>query len=150
MALHDDVVAIADSFNKAIFLGTYEKMIDIVNEIAYFNYIGENDKCKQLVAKFNKMEYNIENPQYIKVEGMIDAYSVMERYNGDICLDVEYILKQIGYADTSIKKLIKEYDDSEGLEGNQYVLAVLETIPLRSKYRKGANVFISKLKEGDK
>lgn len=148
MGMHEDILEIQDKFKKAIFLDTAtDDMIMLLNELAYARHIGNMDRCKLLINSFNKGDYSVSDIMYEKINGLYDASSILESFDdGDIEIDIEYILSSIGYAESSIKKLIKEFKNEDELEGDDYIIAVLETIPSRSKYRKPANVYIQKLK----
>lgn len=148
MGMHEDILEVQDKFKKAIFLDTVtDNMIVLLNELAYARHIGEIDRCRMLIKSFNKGEYSVADIMYEKINGLYDASFILESFDeGDIEIDVEYILSSIGYAESSIKKLIKEFKNEDELEGDDYIIAILDTIPSRSKYRKPANIYIQKLK----
>lgn len=148
MGMHEDILEIQNKFKKAIFLDTVtDNMIVLLNELAYARHIGNIERCKLLINSFNKGDYSVSDIMYEKINGLYDASFILESFDeGDIEIDVEYILSSIGYAESSIKKLIKEFKNEDELEGDAYIVAVLDTIPSRSKYKKPANIYIQKLK----
>lgn len=149
---HKEILVVQDAFKKAIILNKHDEMKLIVHEIAYSNYYKDMESLKELIAKFGKKDYNIINGKYkdVSISNVYDECKIIESCNNNTTeITVEDCLSQIGYAESSIKKLIKEFKNTEYLEGNEYIIAVLNTIPTRSKYRKPSLEIIKQL-EGRK
>jgi hypothetical protein len=148
---HNEILVVQESFKKAIILNKNNELSPIVHEIAYANYYKDMESLKELIARFRKKDYNIKNGKYkdINIKEVYDENNIIEScdYSKNE-ITVEDCLLQIGYAESSIKKLIKDFKYTE-LEGNEYIIAVLNTIPSRSKYKKPSLEIIKQL-EGNK
>ena len=148
MYSHDDLLEVRKKFENAIILQDYAYMVDIVNEIAYAVYTKSED-AKNLIHNFLYGKFEVLNKKYQKISNMIDANSIIDSIKDKkIEWDVFECLLSIGYAESSAKKLIKEFkNDTSNMSNNEYVLAVMETIPQRSKYKKPSIILIEKIKK---
>lgn len=145
MSIHEEILSIQNTFKKAILMKSYKNMITIINEIAMANYCVDIEYLKILIDNFKNKNYNIIS-KYELNKNVYSAENIIRQMESNQeNLSIEDYLIQIGYAESSIKKLIKEYKNENNLEGTEYILAVLDTIPNRSKYRKTANIIIKQL-----
>lgn len=142
---HKEILVVQEAFEKSLSLTEDSSLKLLVHEIAYANYHKDYEYLKELIAKFKKKDYNINVKYNERINGVYDEESVISQHNKkSSSLTIEDCLSQIGYAESSIKKLIKDFKNTE-LEGNKYIIAVLNTIPSRSKYKKPSLEIIKKL-----
>ena len=138
-----------------------EKTLPIVNEIAYRVYIKENSSiilnlCDRFLDK--KYELEDEEKKYVETNGLYDGSFILKKYNyqenvsttQDLSIinivdeSIEFF-KSIGYADSSIKKLIKEVDQNiEVCSCKELYEYLLDIIPKTSKYKK---IAVNKINE---
>ena len=138
-----------------------EKTLPIVNEIAYRVAIKEKspiilDLCDRFLDK--KYELEDEEKRYVEIKGLYDGTFILKTYNYqentsttqglsiNIVDESIQFFKSIGYADSSIKKLIKDVDQSiEVCSCKELYEYLLDIIPKTSKYKKIAVNKISEL-----
>ena len=144
--IHNEILSIQNEFKKSIVInGKNDKLNSIIHEIAYAKYHKDIEYLKELIVKFKKKDYNINVKYNERIDGVYDEESILSQCNNNSSsLTIEDYLNQIGYAESSIKKLLKEFGETE-LDGNEYIIAVLNTIPSRSKYKKPSIEIVKRL-----
>jgi len=155
-ALEEKSQKIQDIFKGFIKHGNHkmiEKTLPMVNEIAYRVAIKEKlpiilDLCDRFLDK--KYELEEEEKRYVEIKGLYDGNFILKTYNYQEntsttkCVPIINIVdesiqffKSIGYADSSIKKLIKDVDQNiEVCSYKELYEYLLDIIPKTSKYKK--------------
>ena len=137
-----------------------EKTLPIVNEIAYRVSIKENSPIiLDLCDRFLDKKYELEDAEkrYVETKGLYDGSFILKKYNyqenvsttQDLSLNIVdesiQFFKSIGYAESSIKKLIKDVDQNiEVCSCKELYEYLLDIIPKTSKYKK---IAVNKINE---